>query len=117
LKYAITVKNKTVNLFVHRVVWEIVNGPIPDGFTVDHINNDKQDNRIENLQLLSAKENIVKGNAKHWVCISPDGEEFAVYNLQQFCKENGLHQGHMSSIALNKPRYLTHKGWKCYVKV
>lgn len=29
--------------------------------TVDHINNDRSDNRIENLQLLSRKENIQKG--------------------------------------------------------
>ncbi len=41
----------------HRKVWEEHNGDIPDGMEVDHINNNKTDNRIENLQLLSVKQN------------------------------------------------------------
>lgn len=35
---------------------------VPDGMTVDHINNDKSDDRFENLQLLSIKDNIEKRN-------------------------------------------------------
>lgn len=45
---------------VHRVVWISQNGVIPDGYVVDHINNNKQDNRIENLQLLTAAQNSTK---------------------------------------------------------
>ena len=41
----------------HRLVFEYFNGPIPDGMEIDHINNKRDDNRIENLQLLSHKEN------------------------------------------------------------
>lgn len=115
LKYALTINNKTVNLFVHRVVWEIVNGEIPEGFTVDHINNDKLDNLIDNLQLLPNKENVIKGNAKTWFCVSPENKLYIVYNLQQFCRDHGLHQGHMISVARNKPKHHQHKGWKCYV--
>ena len=33
---------------------------IPDGYEVDHINNDKMDDCIENLQVLSKKENFNK---------------------------------------------------------
>lgn len=37
---------------LHRKVWEYHNGPIPDGYDVHHINGDRSDNDIENLQLL-----------------------------------------------------------------
>lgn len=43
---------------VHRVLWETAHGPIPQGLEVDHINLDKSDNRIENLRLLSHRDNI-----------------------------------------------------------
>lgn len=46
----------------HRVIWEMFNGPIPEGMEVDHIKEIREtggiaDNRIENLQLLSPAEN------------------------------------------------------------
>ena len=37
---------------IHRLVWEAFNGPIPEGMEVNHINEDKTDNRLENLNLL-----------------------------------------------------------------
>lgn len=44
----------------HRIVYEYFNGEIASGFIVDHINNNINDNRIENLQLLTQKENTRK---------------------------------------------------------
>lgn len=38
----------------HRVVWERHHGPIPPGFHVHHRNHVRDDNRIENLELLPA---------------------------------------------------------------
>lgn len=37
----------------HRIIWEMHNGPIPEGMEIDHINHVKYDNRIENLRLAS----------------------------------------------------------------
>ena len=44
----------------HRFIWECINGNIEEGLHVDHINNDKKDNRIENLQLLTRRANNKK---------------------------------------------------------
>ena len=46
--------------YVHRFVWECFNGLIPEGKVIDHINNDKEDNRLCNLQLVTQQENCKK---------------------------------------------------------
>ena len=48
------------SLRIHRVVYETFVGIIPEGFVVDHINDIKDDNRLENLQLLTPKDNTIK---------------------------------------------------------
>lgn len=55
-------KNVKKQCRVHRIIWIAVNGIIPDGLVVDHINNIKTDNRIENLQLLSPSDNSHKAH-------------------------------------------------------
>lgn len=42
---------------VHRIAWELVNGPIPDGHEIDHIDGNRANNAIENLRLVTATEN------------------------------------------------------------
>ena len=37
----------------HRVVWTEVNGAIPDGYHIHHLNHVRDDNRLENLCLIS----------------------------------------------------------------
>ncbi|WP_366522307.1 HNH endonuclease signature motif containing protein [Acidovorax sp.] len=43
---------------MHRVVWEHHNGPIPAGCHIHHINGDKSDNSLENLECLGASEHM-----------------------------------------------------------
>ena len=41
---------------VHNAVWEQHRGAIPDGYQVHHVNGDKQDNKIDNLALVTPTE-------------------------------------------------------------
>ena len=45
---------------MHRYVWENEKGKIPEGWDIHHINNDKADNRISNLECLSKSEHTKK---------------------------------------------------------
>lgn len=44
-------------VYEHRYVWESANGPIPDGFEINHIDGDKTNNIIENLELVTRQRN------------------------------------------------------------
>lgn len=45
---------------VHRIVYTWYNKIVPTGYVIDHRNSIKTDNRLENLQLFTPKENINK---------------------------------------------------------
>ncbi len=50
----------------HRVVWEKYNGKIPEGFHVHHINGIRNDNRIENLELLPKAVHTAMHTLERW---------------------------------------------------
>ena len=49
---------------VHRYIYEVFKGEIPEGMHIDHWDFNKKNNSIKNLQLLSPKENIQKSKFK-----------------------------------------------------
>ena len=42
----------------HRAVWERAHGPIPPRHDVHHINGDRADNRLDNLELMSHSDHV-----------------------------------------------------------
>lgn len=45
---------------VHRVIWEMFNGPIPDGYFIDHFDGDRRNNKLSNLRMV-----LREGNARN----------------------------------------------------
>lgn len=59
----VTVNGRTVS--EHRYVYEQAHGPIPAGMLVHHINEDRLDNRLENLALMTPGEHSRHHNDRH----------------------------------------------------
>lgn len=53
-------KGKVKRFFIHRLVYQAFKGEIPNGYQIDHIDNNPQNNRLDNLQLLTRSENSRK---------------------------------------------------------
>jgi len=61
--------NVRYTLRLHRAVWEFYNGVIPENYHIHHIDGNKSNNNIENLELLSPIEHAKKHGertAKLW---------------------------------------------------
>ena len=59
-KITFCVKRKVYNIPLSRLVYVWYKGDIPDGYQVDHIDNDSFNNDPNNLQLLTIEENLRK---------------------------------------------------------
>lgn len=52
-----TVGYKYRTFLAHRIIWEIVYGPIPKDMIIDHIDGDGFNNKLENLRLVTPSQN------------------------------------------------------------
>lgn len=59
-KVTFCVTQTRYNIPLSRLVYAWFNGDIPDGYVVDHIDNDSFNNDPKNLQLLTIEENLAK---------------------------------------------------------
>lgn len=74
---------------VHRLVWEAFNGPIPEGLFINHIDSQKCNNNISNLELVTNSENI-----KHF----HDNHKQRKYNISVYSKSDNSFIGSYDSL-------------------
>ena len=60
LQSSVTVDHKLFSYRLHIMIWEMHYGPVTPGMEIDHKNNIRDDNRIENLQELTNGDNSKK---------------------------------------------------------
>jgi hypothetical protein len=85
---------------VHRVIWQMFNGDIPDGMQVDHIDGCPENNKIENLRLVTSEENamnrIHKGKIKHVSMCAKNGK----YKVSLQAKGRRIFCGYFEDLEL-----------------
>jgi hypothetical protein len=59
-------------IYVHRAVYEAFNGIIPDGLEINHIDGNKLNNHVNNLEWVTPKENIIHAH-RIGLCPRPTG--------------------------------------------
>ena len=101
--------------FVHRVVWESVTGsPIPKGYEINHIDENKENNSKSNLELTSHKDNCNFGSRNSKMAKSKskqvgafkNGELFMTFQSTNEAGRQGYCQSAVSRCCIEKlPHY------------
>lgn len=52
-------------VYLHRFIWQFVNGSIPDDMQIDHIDGDKSNNKLDNLRLVTKSQNMQNQHRSH----------------------------------------------------
>lgn len=110
---------------VHRLVYAAFNGEIPDGLQVNHIDEDKTNNRLENLNLMTPKQNtnfgtrnqrVAKANINHpsmskpVVAFNEDNEIVFEFASTKEAARNGFNSGDLASCCRGERR--AHRGYR-----
>ncbi len=83
----------------HRIIYEMLKGEIPKGLEIDHINRIRDDNRIENLRLVTRQQNQWNNNAKGYswnkllskwqvrIKVNDKSKHLGLFNMEQEARE------------------------------
>lgn len=112
---------------LHRIIWECVNGPIPDNMEINHIDEDKTNNVISNLSLVDHKTNINWGtrnlrsgmkntnhpNKSKMVVALKNGKfQMCFPSTMEAQRKIGVDNGHISKTCNNKRKKAGGYQWK-----
>lgn len=115
------------NYKVHRLVYEAFNGQIPENMQVNHINEIKTDNRLENLNLMTCKENTNYGTRNERITkkLSKVVLQFDLNDnfvkeyasTHQVARETGFSQGNIWSCCNGKLKQAYGYIWRYKAKI
>ena len=78
--FSLFIYNTKKSYLVSRFVYECFKGEIPVDKDVDHIDSNKKNNSINNLQLLSHKENVRKARCKKVISLNIETQEEKIFD-------------------------------------
>lgn len=78
-----------VSYRVHRIIWTMCNGPIPDDMQIDHIDGDPRNNIIDNLRLVTNRENGLNQKRSSNNTSGYNGVSFCNGRWRSYCTVNG----------------------------
>ena len=99
LSFNFSENNKKRNYYIHRYVFETFKGEIPKGMHIDHYDFDRKNNSINNLQLLSPKENHNKSICKKVFSLNIETQEEK--NFDSIKEAGEFYQIDISSVCAN----------------
>ena len=112
-------ENKHTGFLIHRLVYSVFCGSIPDDMQVNHIDEDINNNRLNNLNLMTCKENInfgshnqrvAKANSKPVVALDADGKVVFEFQSTNEAGRCGFDQSHVSACCRGEVK--THRGYR-----
>ena len=71
------------NFSVHRLVWLTFKGQIPEGMQINHIDENKFNNRLDNLELMTPKENANYGSRNLKLSNANKGQKPSEYAIKR----------------------------------
>lgn len=124
LQIILTNKSKQrKRFFIHRLVYIVFNGEIPSGYEINHKDENKKNNNISNLELLTKKGNINYGTRTERMAISRgmavlqiDKKTYEIinefYSENKAAKETGIFQTSISACCRGERKTAGGYIWK-----
>lgn len=108
------------NVRVCRMIWQAFNGLIPNGYEINHKNCIRDDDSIDNLELVTHRENLLYGNGvekrrkKQIAVARRKGESnfarpITITDVQDCGKYHFSSRVELAEFLNIKPKHLTHK--------